>query len=279
MPNLTISANIESAPTSADSGIQEVSNWVAQIAAGQLVSHAFAYSRNDDTALGDTAYLGQAAGLFLLDDTAEDAVSVDVCGETIEVDAGSSPGASNSVITQTAWCELLRSTVEVNNKVTAVNRCASITLDTVLEDEAVQVCGVGFTAVDGAPAALGEFDMSGDNTADALSLATAINRHPSLVGRCRAVSAAAVVYVGLIEERTPTAEDTVTSFASTMVVANASFAACAQGMVFALVPGAIGNEVRFVDEAGTGATIATNGEAGLLGSGTGGGTSLVQVVP
>jgi hypothetical protein len=279
MPNLIIYCNTQTAFSSADSGIQEVANWVQQVAAGQVASRAFAYSRNDDTALGDTAYAGQAAGLFILDDTAENDVSADVCGETIEVDAGASPGAANSILTQSAWCALVRSTAAINRRVTAVNRVANVTLATVLAGDTMSVCGVGFTAVNGAPTVVGTFNMAGNDTADALSLATAINRHPSLVGRVRAVSVAAVVYVGLTEERAATPDETVVSNAATMTVADAAFPVGPVGLVLCTVPGDIGNEVRLDTEAGTGATIATNGGTGLLGSGTGGGTSLVQVVP
>jgi hypothetical protein len=279
MPNIIITANTRTAFNNADAGPDALVNWIAQIAAGQIASEAMWYSRNDDTALGDTAYAGQAAGLFILSASAAGVVSADVCGATISVNAGASPGAANSIVAQTAWCLAVRSSATINQKVTAVNRCATITLSTVLATQSVQVCGEGFTAASGTPSTLGTFDIAGNDTADALSLATAINRHPALCGRVRAVSVAGVVYVGLNTERTPDASDAVVSFAATMVVANASFASVAQGMVFATTPGVIGNECRFVTAAGTGASLATNGTAGLLGGGTGGGTSVVQVIP
>jgi hypothetical protein len=46
--------------------------------------------------------------------------------------------------------------------------------------------------------------------------------------------------------------------------------ACA---VLAIVPGDIGNEVRLSTPTGTNVTVATNGTAGFLGNGTGGGTA------
>lgn len=282
MPNLNISINtrkpIGEAVTSTR-GLQRLIDWLQEIRSGHVQADAVWYNRNDAVALGDEAYAGQAAGLFILSASAANAVSAAVCGVTIEVDAGGSASAANSIVAQSAWCALVRATATVNRKVTASNRVASVTLATVLAGSGLTVNNVGFTAVNGTPVKPGEFDMSGSDTADALSLATAINRHPSLAGRVRAVSSAAVVYIALLESRAALPDERVTSYASTLTVDSPTFAANAVGMVLALVPGEIGQECRLASASGTGASVATNGTAGFLGNGTGGGSSNVQVVP
>lgn len=279
MPNLNLSLSTRrpfGRQWAGRRGLREVINWLQAVASGEVQSDSVWYNTQDAVALGASAYPGQAAGVFILSDAAANAVTADVCGVTISVDAGGAPSAANSITTQTAWCALVRSTSTTNRKVTACNRVASATLATVLAGSGLSVCGVRFTAIDGTVSKVGEFDMSGNDTADALSLATAINRHPSLAGRVRAVSNAAVVYIALLETRDPLPGESVVSYASTITVASGTFGANAVGMVLAQVAGDIGNEVRFANATGTGASLATNGSAGFLGQGTGGGTTNVS---
>lgn len=278
MPNLNLSLSTRrpfGRQWSGRRGLRELINWLQAVASGEVQSDAVWYNTQDAVALGSSAYPGQAVAAYILA-SASGNVTADLCGTTITVDADV---AGSDTAAQTAFCALVRETTAVNRRATACNRVATVALSTVLAGQGLSLCGVRFTAVNGTPVNFGEFDMSGSNTADATSLALAINRHPSLAGRVRAVSSVANVYVGLLETRDPTAFESIQSYASTITVTNGAFAAAAVGLVLAQVAGDIGNEVRFANATGTGASIATNGTSGFLGNGTGGGTTNVMITP
>lgn len=270
MPNINVSINTRRPFGALGTGrrtLENLKSWLQAIEGGKVQSDSVIVSRNDTVALGDAAYAGQAvAGLIF--SSSSGAVGATLAGTLVTVTWATSDTAS-----MTAWCAAVRASTAVNRYVTAVNRCVAMTLASVTAGQGVSVCGVPFTAVSGTPVNPGEFDISGSNTADALSLTTAINRHPSLAGRVRAVSSSAVVVVGLLESRDPLANEVVNSYASTITINTAqNFPAHSVGLVLAMVPGVIGNEVR-ATASGTNVTIATDGSAGFLGQGTGGATA------
>ena len=97
-------------------------------------------------------------------------------------------------------------------------------------------------------------------------------------GRFRAVSSAAVVYLAPVDRQRPLGPfDSIGRAPATITVNRAVPAAGAQTMVIANIPGALGNECRLT-ASGTGMTAATNGSAGFLGGGTGGGRSATRMV-
>lgn len=278
MPNLILSLNTRRPYGPLVTGrraLRAVRDWLSEIESGHVQSDSVIMSRNDAVALGSEAYAGQAAAALVFA-TSSGTVGCTVCGTVVTVTWATSDAASMS-----NWCSTLRGTAAVNRRATAVNRVATLTLASVTAGQGLSICGVGFTAVNGAPTAFGQFDMSGTDTADATSLALAINRHPSLAGRVRAVSNGAAVYVGLLESRAATPDESVSGAPSTITVANAVFAASAVGLVLAMVPGDIGNEVRTSTATGTNVSLATNGTAGFLGNGTGGASAanLVLITP
>jgi len=83
----------------------------------------------------------------------------------------------------------------VANLVQASNYSATITLASARAGTVIDVAGVRFLAVASVPSApvFGEFTIVGNDTADATALAAAINLHPLLRDRVRAIGAAAVV--------------------------------------------------------------------------------------
>lgn len=284
MPNVTISFNVRRKTGLLNAGRQNseagryLLNALQAAISGQNQSDALAFTVNDDDTVGGTAYAQMASGL-LLASTASGAVGGTICGTLVTVTA-----AGGDTATMTALAAAINANAAVNRRVGATNVSSRVTLASVTAGQYIDVCGVRFTAASGTPTAFGVFDISGADTADAASLAQAINRHPALAMKFAAVSSAAVVYVFPTTPRTlsPTQDKwagilNVGSF-STFTV-NQQFpvagAACA---VFAAVPGDIGNEVRLV-ASGTGITAATNGSAGFLGGGGGGGVTTYYVLP
>lgn len=251
--------------------LRDIANWLEKVLSGEVQGDAVFFNRNDTTSLGDQYGAGQAVGALVLSGGAG------AVGATIDGTLVTAAFAVSDANTMGLVCAAIRAAA-VNRKVSAVNRVAQMTLASVLVGTTVQVFGITFTAVNGTPVNFGEFDMSGADAADATSLALAINRHPSLAGRCRAVSSAGVVYVGLLEDRAPVGGEAITLPSAATITVNTSIPAQgAIGLVFALVPGDIGNCCTVV-ASGTGMTYATS-NAGKLGAGQGGGTALTLVVP
>lgn len=246
-------------------GLTSLRDLINEIIGGQTQSDCVVYSRNDAVAFGSEAYPGQAVAALVF------ASSAGMVGCTLAGTVVTVTWATSDVLSMSAWCAAVRANASVNRYVTAANRVTSITLASVTAGQGLNICGVRFTAVGAAPTAFGEFDVSGSDTADATSLALAINRHPSLAGRVRAVSSTGVVYIGLTESRAATPDETVTPYATTITLNTApNFPAHTVGLVLAMVPGAIGTEVRCSTATGTNVSLATNGTAGFLGNGTGG---------
>jgi len=275
MPNFTLTGTTRRPFGTVRGGrqtLRQLLNWLEAIISGEVAATNLLLTRNDAVALGDEAFAGQAVGAMEL------AAGAGAVGVTVD---GAAPTgavwAVSDANTMALVCAAIRADAAINRKVTAVNRVAQVTLAAVAVGDTVDIFGIRFTALAGAPTAYGEFDQSGADAADATSLALAINRHPALNGRCRAVSSAAIVYVGLLEDRAPTSEELINLPAATITVNTAFPTAGAIGLVMALVPGDIGNCCTVVPF-GVGMTYATS-NAGKLGSGQGGGATLNIVVP
>lgn len=160
----------------------------------------------------------------------------------------------------------------VQGFVTSSNLSATLTLVSVAAADTVDICGYRLTARSGTAPNLnvsgsgqGFFDMSGNDTADALSLATAINQMPGLSRWVSAISVAGVVH--MFPRRytfaTPTfswpsgpgvPSNTIISNASTITASGASFIPSVKVALNACVPGVQGNAVT-VALSGTGVTV------------------------
>lgn len=160
----------------------------------------------------------------------------------------------------------------VQGFITSNNLGATLTLTTVLAGDSVDICGTRMTARSGTGPNLnvsgssqGFFDMSGSDTADALSLATAINQMPGLSRFVSAISVAGVVH--LMARRfnftSPTfswptgpgvPSNTIISNSGTIVASGASFITSAKVNLNACIPGVQGNAVT-VALSGTGVTV------------------------
>lgn len=286
MPNVTLSFNVKR-PTGllnssqldgADRGLALLKALQAAIS-GTNQSDGLMFNVTDVESLGAIAYAGQAIAAILIA-TGVNTAGATVCGTALSVAIGASDAA-----TMTALAAAIRASTAVNRRVTATNVSMRVTLATVTAGQYIDICGVRFTAVNGTPVKFGEFDMSGTDTADALSLVTAINRHPSLALRYRALSVAGLVYVFPTNNRTlyPTVDKWagITNPGSfTTFTINQRYPAAGDACaVLAIVPGDIGNECRLDTATGINVTLATNGTAGFLGLGTGGGTDPKFLLP
>lgn len=273
MPNLNISFNTRKPMGLLRSRAigRESLRWILMelesVESGKNQSDGLIWSCNDDTALGSTAQAGPACGA-LIGSSLSGSVGATIDGTAVTVTA-----AGGDVATQTLLVAAIKANATVNRKVTASNRGLQLTLASVTAGQFIDICNTRFTAVNGSPANFGEFDMSGADAADATSLALAINRHPSLAMRVRAISSAAIVYIFPTVDRTLNKFEVLTNpgVYSTFTFQAAVQTALAVTGVMAMVPGAIG-ECCTVVASGTGMTYAT-ANAGKLGNGTGGGTT------
>lgn len=284
MPNITISFNqrrqaglLRSRAQGSDAG-----RWLLRALEsavnGTDQCDGLLWNANDDVSLGSTAHGGPAVGALVMA-TSSGTVGGSVCGTAITVTWATSDTASS-----TALAAAIRASTAINRRVTATNLSMRVTLATVTAGQFIDICNVRFTAVNGTPTDFGQFDMSGTDTADATALCLAINRHPALAMRWRAVSAAGLVYVFPTSDRSGSVTgakfEAITNPGgfSTFTVNQAVLAAGPATAVLAIVPGDIGNECRLT-ASGTNVTAATNGTAGFLGHGTGGGVSQQFLLP
>jgi len=251
----------------------EIVNQLQSMLAGKRQCDMLSVAVNDTAASGNVN--AHAVGVHVMSGLTG-TVGLTLAGVLTTVTAAGGDVASTSLI-----AAALRNAAS-NGAAFAVNRIAQVTLASVTAGSTITIFGITFTAVNGATTvAPGNalFDMSGTDTADATSLALAINTHPALVGRCRAVNSAGVLYVGLMEDRAADIrrnEQIILPTGAGFTVNVAVPVAAAVLMVFASVPGLIGNEVRSV-ASGTGVgALVTNGTAGLLGHGRGGNVPIIQ---
>ncbi len=251
---------------------------------GTNQSDGIMWSSNADESLGTTAHIGQALGaLFFLQGTATGEIGGSIAGVATVVNYATSAIASAS-----ALVTAINALATINRKVTATNLEMVATLASVTAGQKLIVCGVPFTGRAGVPTKAGEFSIDTDNTATALSLATAINQHPSLALRYRAWSALGVVHIVRTTKLGIDPNNKAAGFKfeglvnpgpySTITLTQKVPTATAYVTILAAVPGDIGNEVRLT-ATGTGVTALTNGSTGFLGQGTGGGTVPFLIVP
>lgn len=286
MPNLTLSLNtrrplgmLNSRARGSDAG-RWLINAIQGALSGTNQSDGLVWNVNDDITLGNTCYGGPAvAGLIMA--TSSGAVGGTIGGTLVTVTWATSDTASS-----TALAAAIRANSSVNRKVTATNQAMRVTLASVTVGQFINICNTRFTAVGATPTDFGTFDQSGTDTQDAASLCQAINRHPSLALRYRAINSAGQVFVVPIVERDSSTTAGVSKFEnisnpggfSTFTIGAATLAAGAMTAIIAATPGDLGNECRLT-ASGTNVTALTNGSAGFLGHGTGGGISMRQLTP
>jgi uncharacterized membrane protein len=282
MPNLRIELNTRRplgllrSRTVGSEALRQLVNALSSVECGQNQSDGVMWSCNDDTALGNTAFDGPAVAMLVMTGSSG-AVGAQIGGVLTTVAWATSDTAS-----QTALAAQIRALATVNRKVTATNVAAKFTIASALAGQYVDAMGTRFTAISTTPANAGEWQRGVSDTADALSLSLAINRHPSTALRYRAVSVLGVVWVFCSTDRSlqPNKLEQVTnpgSF-STITIQNAVPVAGPNLAIIAVNSGDIGNEVRAV-ASGTNVTIVTAGSVGFLGHGTGGGILPVFLLP
>lgn len=107
-------------------------------------------------------------------------------------------GKARAVATVVVASTANGNTVTINGVATTAtqhNSRGTVTCASVSAADTVTVNGVVFTAVNGGTPTSVQFDMSGSDTADAASLVSAINAHPTLSGVVTAANAAGVVTI------------------------------------------------------------------------------------
>lgn len=241
--------------------------------AGGSGSDGCLWTVNDNTAFGNEPNAGSASAGIVLS-SASGAV-----GATIDGTLVTAAAAGGDANTAGLVAAAIRANASVNRKVTATNRGMGMLLTGVTVGQFVDVCGQTFTGVNGTPTDFGQFDISGSDTADAASLALAINRHPSLAMKVCAINNANAVYVFPSTDRVVGKYDVLNNRGgfSTISVPSPTQGPLSVCCVIANVPGAIG-ECCTIVASGTGAAVAT-ANAGKLGGGTGGGASPNYFLP
>jgi hypothetical protein len=284
MPNVTICFNLRRKTglltnvVTRGEAQRYLMNTLQSAITGGNQSDGLLYSVNDDTNIGGTAF-AQVAGGALVASGAAGAVGGTICGTLI-----TTATLGSDTLTMTALAAAINASTAVNRRVEATNLAARVTLASVLAGQYIDICNTRFTAQTAAVADFGQFVRGVSDTADAASLALAVNRHPAMALKYFALSVAGLVYVFPSTPRTlsPTVDKwagIINSGSFTTFTVNSremvAGAACA---VLASTPGDIGNEARLT-ASGTGMTAATNGSAGFLGNGNGGGVSANFTLP
>lgn len=208
---------------------------------------------------------GQRAGGVVTCSSTSGTLSTTINGTQVDATAGGSDTAS-----ATAIVAAINADATVSKYVVATNFGTTLTLASVAAATVVNILGVRLTAVSGT-AGVDQFDISGNDTADAAALVTAINGHAYLSQLCWATSAAGVVYLfsraGLATGAGPVYADK-----STVTVAAATLAASANVCIQAKQSGELGNCCTLT-VSGTGVTALA---AKLVnGAGTSGATALL----
>ena len=253
--------------------LRHLVNVLDGVATGREPSDGVMWNANDTTTLGDQAFAGPACGVLVCSGGAG------AMGATIDGSLVTAAFTTSDTITAGLIAAAIRASAAVTRKVCATNLGMQLTLASVTAGQYIDICNTRFTAVNGTPANFGEFDTSGADAADATSLAQAINRHPSLSMRWKAVSAAAVVHLFPSTDRTAKQFEALTNPGafSTFTLNQAAPALGAKVGITAQCAGDIGNCVTVV-ASGTGVTYST-ANAGKLGGGTGGGLTSQFVLP
>lgn len=211
------------------------------------------------------------AGATLVFSTSSGSVGAVINGVTV---TGSGAGAD--LQDAAAAAAAINASVDalVGGWVRASVMTAQITLVSVAAGETISIIDnkseYRFTATVAATGQLGQFSISGNDTADALALANAINAYPGLSLNIRAESVAGVVYIYAMDG---SATGRVITKASAGTTINSQFAAATRCHVEAILPGAMGNAVTFT-ATGTGVTVA-NANTRLVG-GLGGITGTIK---
>lgn len=143
--------------------------------------------------------------------------------------------------------------------VQASNWAGTVALASVAAGQTVTICGYPFTAKAGGVLQDGQFDQSGNDTADAASLVTQINKRAGLRDLVFASSSSGTV---TLRQWSGTASAGVITGPSTFTIT--ALAATATVFVNSLLPGIAGNAVTLA-ASGTGATAS----ASRLSNGTG----------
>jgi hypothetical protein len=159
-------------------------------------------------------YLHRAAGLWFSGTTGT--VSALINAAQVDVTY-----ATSTTVTAGLMATAINADATAKTFVSAHRRIAKMTSASAIAGDTVTVFGVTFTAqASTATAGTNQWDISTDDTAAGLSLATQINSHLKLVDRCFAVNVAGVVYVGLLQDRYARADEVISSTGGTVTVNN-----------------------------------------------------------
>lgn len=235
---------------------------------GSVESDGVRLQFNDSITPFATGYVtAPAAGLIIA------ASGTGTVGATIGGTAVTVTWATSDTATQTALAAKINADAVVGLFCNATNKLMSMTCTSVLAGTTVQVFSQTFTAIANGvtPTVDGQFTIGASDTACALSLAKAINAHPSIATQCRAVSVAGVVYIGIVGSDSVLGNNDGIRYpsATTIAVGAPLPVAGTRIMLTAAQFGYIGNFVTVV-ASGTNYSYATNGNSGQLGQGLGG---------
>lgn len=223
------------------------------------------------TVIANQATTGACAGATLVISGGAGAVGGIINGVTVTA-THSSDAADGALI---AAAINASSNALVQGFVRATGVAGSLTLASVVAGTRVNIrvgsSMYGFIATSAATGRLGDFDISGNDTADAAALAAAINAYPVLNQTLRAENVAAVCYVYALD--TSSSNKVMTASATTVTVS--AFAGVARCHIASIIPSALGNAIT-IALSGTGVTVA-NANTRLVG-GLGGVTGTIKYV-
>lgn len=234
--------------------LRMVANWLMAALAGDAKVQGFDVQVNSEA--------GAKAATTVTFATSSGSVGITINGVTVTV-----TWASSDIASMTALVAAIGASVSalVQYLVEASNTRGTATLTSVAAGTVFNLGQYQFTAVNRAPVNYGEFDISGNDTADAASLAAAINNHPQVSRYYQAIAASGVCAIWRFA--TPPGSGLLSASASSIAVA--AFAASAVGCVRSVERTRLANAITTA-ASGTNVTV---GAARLTG---GAGGNVVQ---
>ena len=272
MPFLTLQLNTKiPTPIGASKGrpaLRKVADVVEKALAGTGTVDSWVLL-NDNTPQSGTTVAGMqsraCAGVVL--SSATGTVTHTINGTACSASAGGS-----DTITAGLVSDAINANTTVNPFVASTKYLATVALASVTAGQTIDICGTTFTATAAATGKPFEFDISGNDAADATALLASIMRSPlaaKLVGSLNS----ATIYLGLAENRAARSDEVIAG-PSTFTISQ--FATRAAWLTFARQAGPLGNCCTATASAGGGTATAFSGVAGKLGGGTGGYLSTSQ---
>lgn len=232
-------------PPKGNAALQWLEDLVRKVKSGTVAANSVEIQLSSTSA--------RHAGQFILLSSGSGALTITANGATI----ASHTWATSDTASATALVAALNADSDAVGLCMASNYVATVTFSSADSGDIIYLLGEQF--VGGT-----DFTVTGTDTQDAASFISAVRSHPWLSDVVHCDQAAGVVYIGLRPGYTPPTQKLSSSDGTDLAVANGTFAASANILLWAIHPGTMAHKVN-VGVTGTGMSVldsATDFEGG-----------------